>query len=403
MQPVEIRPGIFWVGLDDRSTDLFEGLWKITDEGVSYNAYLINDEKKALIDLSKEAFSPDFISQIAQLINPAELDYIIINHMEPDHSGAFKALREVCPKATIMGMPKAINMLHDFYGLTDNTERLKDGQTLELGAHTLQFFYTPFVHWPETMMTYDVTEKILFSCDAFGSYGTLDGAIFDDGCANLAFYEQEALRYYSNIVAAFSKSVLAAINKLAGLPIEVVAPSHGLIWRKDPARIISLYAQWAGYFNAPAERAITLLYGSMYRNTERIMAAVLQGIASEAVPVKTYNVAKTDVSYILPALWQNQGVIVGAPTYEGGMFPPMMDVLMMAERKRVTKRITAYFGSYAWSGGAKAEYEQMAQKLGWQTVTLLDFLGSGNEATLERAYSLGASVAQAVQASMAER
>jgi len=397
MKPIEIRPNVWWVGINDRVTDLFEGLWPIREEGISYNSYLIKDEKTALIDLSKEMLSDDYLAQLAEVFDISTLDYVIINHMEPDHSGALTRLLELAPKARILGMPKAIAMLADFYGLTENTERLKNGQELNLGANTLRFVYTPFVHWPETMMTYLVEQKVLFPCDGFGGYGTLDGALYDDTCADLDWYEAESLRYFTNIVAAFSKSVLAAIGKFADTPIEVVAPSHGLIWRKNPGRIIELYQRWSEYYNSPAEAGITALFATMYRNTEHALSAALEGIASEGVPVTVYDVRKTDVSYILPDLWTRRGVLVAAPTYEGQMFPAMMDVLMMADRKRVKHKQAAYLGSYAWSGGAKAAFDELAAKMEWQTVNAFDFIGGPQTLGLDRARELGVQLARAVK------
>ncbi len=397
MQPIEIRPGVFWAGVNDRVTDLFEGLWPISQEGVSYNAYLIRDEKTALVDLSKEMMSDEFLSQLSDLLDIRTLDYIIINHMEPDHSGALLRLRELAPDAVILGMPKTIQMLEDFYGITAHVEKLSNGQDLSLGEKTLRFYYTPFVHWPETMMTYLVEDKILFSCDGFGSYGALAGTLFDDTCADLAFYETEALRYYANIVAAFSKSVLRAIDKLADVPIDIVAPSHGLVWRKHPERIIQLYQQWASWYKSPAQPGVTALFGTMYRNTERMLEAALEGITREGLPVAVFDVRKTHLSYILPALWANRGVLIAAPTYEGGMFPTMMDVLMMADRKRVTHKTAAYFGSYAWSGGARDEFETMAEKMTWNVINSLDFLGGPKSFDLDRARELGAQLAKAVR------
>ena len=397
MKPVEIRPGVFWVGINDRVTELFEGLWPISNEGMSYNSYLIKDEKSALIDLSKEMLSEDYLAQIAEIMPISELDYVIINHMEPDHSGALSRLRQLAPDALILGMPKTVKMLDDFYGLTENIERLSNNQELSLGANTLRFVYTPFVHWPETMMTYMVEQKVLFPCDGFGGYGTLDGAIFDDTCDDLAYYEAESLRYFTNIVAAFSKAVLGAIGKFAETPIEMVAPSHGLIWREDPGRIVQLYQTWSEYYRSPAEVGITALLGTMYRNTEHALSAALDGIASEGVPVRVHDVRKTHVSYILPDLWTQRGVLVAAPTYERGLFPPMMDVLMMADRKRVTHKHAAYLGSYAWSGGAEKDFEAMAEKMHWEVLNAIGFIGGPKVLDLDRARELGASLARAVK------
>ena len=397
MKPIEIRPGVFWVGVNDRVTERFEGLWPISEEGISYNAYLILDEKKAIVDLSKEMLSDDFLAQLAEVFDIAELDYVIINHMEPDHSGALQHLLKLAPNVTILGMPKAAQMLKDFYGITENVERLSNGQELSLGKNTLRFVYTPFVHWPETMMTYMVEEGILFPCDGFGSYGALDGAIFDDTCRDIDFYEVEALRYFTNIVAPFSKSVLSAISKFADTPIKIVAPSHGLVWRENPGRIIELYSRWSGYYKNQAEVGVTALFGTMYRNTEHAMSAVLEGIASEGVPVRVYDVRKTHSSYILPDLWTQTGVLVAAPTYEGGIFPDMMDVLMMADRKRVGHKKAAYIGSYAWSGGAQKEFERMAEKMEWDVINSIGFIGGPSETDLDRARELGVQLAQQVK------
>ena len=397
MKPVEIRPGVFWVGINDRVTELFEGLWPISREGISYNSYLVVDEKSALIDLSKEMLSEDYLAQLASVFDIASLDYIIINHMEPDHSGALRRLRAIAPEAVILGMPKTMRMLDDFYGMTENIERLTNGQELSLGANTLRFVYTPFVHWPETMMTYLVEQKVLFPCDGFGGYGVLDGAIFDDTCADLGYYEAESLRYFTNIVAAFSKSVLAAISKLGDTPIEMIAPSHGLIWRKNPGRILELYQTLSEYYHQPALPGVTALLGTMYRNTEQALSAALDGITSEDVPVKVYDVRKTHISYILPDLWTQRGVLVAAPTYEGGLFPAMMDALMMADRKRVTHKSAAYLGSYAWSGGAQAEFERMAEKMAWTVLNTLSFLGGPNTMDLDRAHEMGVQLARAVK------
>ena len=397
MKPVELRPGVFWVGVNDRVTELFEGLWPIGREGISINSYLIRDEKSALIDLSKEMLTEDYLVGLAGIFDIASLDYIVINHMEPDHSGALTRLRQLAPQAVILGMPKTVGMLKDFYDLTENVEKLTNGQELSLGAHTLRFVYTPFVHWPETMMTYLVEEKILFPCDGFGGYGALDGSIFDDTCADLAYYEAQALRYFTNIVAAFSKSVLSAISKFEGMPIEIVAPSHGLVWRKDPARILELYQRWSEYYSSQAEVGVTALLGTMYRNTEHALSAALEGVASQGVPVRVYDVRKTHISYILSDLWTRRGVLVAAPTYEGGLFPPMLDALMMADRKRVTHRKAAYLGSYAWGGGGQKEFESMAEKMAWDVVGSFGFVGGPSATDLDRAYEMGVQLARAVQ------
>jgi anaerobic nitric oxide reductase flavorubredoxin len=397
MPPVEIKPNIHWIGVNDRTTDLFEGLWPITQEGVSYNAYLIDDEKKAIIDLAKALKTDEFFGQIDQIVDVSQLDYVVVNHMEPDHSGVLNTLRRIAPQVTILGTEKTRAMLESFYGITKGVQVVQDGETLSLGRHTLQFVYTPFVHWPETMMTYETGEQILFSCDAFGSYGALRGAIFDDECTDPAFYEREALRYYVNIVAVFSRPVLKAIDKLADVPVSVIAPSHGLIWRKNPGHVVALYKKWAEYATGPTEVGVTLVYGSMYGNTEKMMNAVAQGVSEAGVPVSIFDVTHTHVSYILPSLWTQRGVIVGAPTYEGSLFPPMVQVLEMAAAKKIQNKKVARFGSYGWSGGAQRRFESLIEPLKWELSDSFEFVGSPTEEDLRRGEKLGAQFARLIK------
>ena len=397
MLPIKIKEHIYWIGVNDHKTDLFEGLWPITQEGVSYNSYLIDDQKKAIIDLANESAANDILDQISTITDPAGLDYIIFNHIEPDHSGALRILLHKAEKAVILASERGRQMLEAFYGLGERVRVVQDGETLPLGAVTLQFFSTPNVHWPETMMTYAQEEKILFSCDAFGGYGALHGAIFDEDYADLAFYKREALRYYVNIVATFSRPVLRAIEKLSGVPIDIIAPSHGLVWR-HPLDIVALYQQWANYAFEPAEVGVTLLYGSMYGNTERMMNAVAQGISQEGVPLNIFNVNTTHISYILPYLWTRRGVMIGAPTYEGALFPPMAQALEMAAIKRITGKLAARFGSFGWKGGgAEKHFESLIEPLKWDLTGVFEFNGGPTRDDLQRGVEFGAAFAHRVR------
>jgi anaerobic nitric oxide reductase flavorubredoxin len=397
MPAIEIKPGICWIGINDRTTDLFEGIWPITQEGVSYNSYLINDQKKVLVDLAKATKEGSFFGQIADVMDPAALDYVVINHMEPDHTGAIKLLRHLAPKAVFLCTAKAQAMLAAYYGITENVRVVADGETLSLGEKTLQFFAIPFVHWPETMATYEQTQRVLFSCDAFGGYGAFHGAIFDDECTHMDFYIQEALRYYVNIVAVFSGPVLKAIAKLAGTKIDVIAPSHGLVWRKDPLRIVQLYQQWAEYATKPSAPGVTLVYGSMYGNTETMMNAVAEGISRAGVPLDIFDCARTHSSYILPSLWTRRGVMIGAPTYEGALFPPMEELLHMAGHKRILNKQVAYFGSYGWNGGAQRVLEQIVEPLKWAWVETLTFNGAPTTEDLHKGFDFGRRFAEKIR------
>jgi anaerobic nitric oxide reductase flavorubredoxin len=394
MPAIAVKPGIYWIGVNDRTTDLFEGLWPISHEGVSYNSYLVLDEKKALIDMAAGHHATGLLEQIQDLVDPTELDYIVVNHMEPDHTGALTLLRSLAPQAELVVSPKAKDMMAEFYGITEGLRVVNDGDTLSLGSQTLAFYMIPFVHWPETMVTYAPEQRVLFSCDAFGGYGAMRGDIFDDQHADLDYYIQESLRYYVNIVARFSGPVLRAIDKLQGVDIEVVAPSHGLLWRRDPGQIIELYRMWATYASEAPKPGVTLVYGSMYGNTERMMNAVAEGVTQAGVPLAVFDAARTHPSYILPSLWTQSGVIVGAPTYEVSLFPPVAQAIETAVHKRIMNRKAAYFGSYGWSKGALRGLEQLTEPLKWEWLDTLEFAGATTKENLHQGEAFGERFAQ---------
>lgn len=389
MPLVEIKPDIYWIGVNDHTTDLFEGLWPIDEEGVSYNSYLVKDEKIAIVDLAKSLKVDEFLSHVKELVDFSHIDYIILNHLEPDHTGVLNILWKLSPRATIVCSPLAEEMVSSFYGIRERIKVVEDGEEISLGEKTLKFFLTPMVHWPETMMTYEMNSRILFSCDAFGGYGSLQGAIFDDECSDFEFYRKESLRYYVNIVAKFSPMVIKAIDKLSSLAVDLVAPSHGLIWRKNPSLIVDLYRQWASYAETGGEKGVTLVYGSMYGNTEAMMDAVARGVAESGVAVEIFDVRRTNPSYILPSLWVNKGVIVGAPTYETGLFPLMVHLLDLVIRKGIKHKKTLFFGSYGWSGGGKREWEKMVSPLNWEIVDSLEFKGGAHSEVLAQGRDLG--------------
>jgi anaerobic nitric oxide reductase flavorubredoxin len=397
MLPIEIKPDITWIGVNDRITALFEGLWDITQEGISYNSYLIKDEKNAVIDLNKAILTGEYITQLQTLIDLKDIDYVVINHMEPDHTGVLQMLLNAAPHIQLIGTAKTQTMLCDFYGITENVRVVKDGETIKLGKHTLRFINTPFLHWPETMMTYEETEQILFSCDAFGSYGALNGSIFDDPAMPIDWYVEQGLRYFTNIIAIFPKPVRNALTKLAGLPVKILAPSHGPIWRNTPQRMIDLYDRWSNLATEPAEPGVTLLFATMYGNTEAMMEAVSQGIMDTGVPLKVFNVSKTHASYILPSLWMQRGVMVGAPTYEGGLFPTMKALLELADSKHVHFRKAATFGSYAWAGGGEREFADLAKVLEWDVLGTLTFNGAPSHEELLQGRAFGADFARKIK------
>ncbi|NMA11955.1 MAG: FprA family A-type flavoprotein [Chloroflexi bacterium] len=383
MQPVEIVKNVYWVGVNDRQSELFEGLWPIKQSGVSLNSYLIKDEKTVLIDLSNDMLSDSYVEMLQSLVDLSKIDFIVLNHLEPDHTGALLTLVREAPNAVFLGTAKAAEIVGNFYDIRQNFRVVADGETLSIGKRTLKFVAIPFVHWPETMVTYLVEDQILFSCDAFGGYGALQGILFDDQCTNLAMMEKEALRYYANIVSAHSTHTRRAIAKLAGTPIKIVAPSHGLLWRKDPQRIIELYSKWANYSEGGREKAVTVMFGSMYGNTRDYAESIMQAISEQHLPVESFDINTTHVSYILPSLWKNQGVIVCAPTYETSMFPIMLNVLNMAKIKRIQNRTAAYFGSYGWGSMAKKQFESYCTEQKWDMIENSQFYGKPKAADFE--------------------
>lgn len=389
MSTINLDEGIFWVGVNDRTTDLFEGLWPIDGVGISYNSYIIKDEKNVLIDLSKGLKTDEFFDQISRIIDLKKLDYVIVNHMEPDHTGVIKTLRMINNQVEIICTQKAVKMLNDYYGICDGIRAVNDGEIISTGTHQLQFFHVPFVHWPETMVTYDIKSKVLFSCDAFGGYGALQGAFFDDEYSDISFYEKESLRYYANIVAKFSTPVTNAIKKLESLEIKTIAPSHGLIWRKNPERIIQLYSRWAQCSVDGGDKGITLLYGTMYGNTEAMMNAVAQGISDGGIIPEIFDVARTHSSYILPSLLKNRGVVIGAPTYEVSLFPYMHQILQKAILKNIKNKKAIYFGSYGWSKGAYQKVQELTGGMNWEILEGLEFPGRVTAELFNAGYELG--------------
>lgn len=392
MNATEIRPDIHWVGVNDRVTDLFEGQWPLP-HGVSYNSYLVVGKRVALVDSVKAQFAEELVARIARIVNPAQLDYLIVNHMEPDHSGALPLLRRVAPRAEILATKTALPLLEAFYGIRDRVRAVADGETLDLGGKSLSFHAIPFVHWPETMATYETSGKVLFPCDAFGSFGALDGVLYDDE-ADLVHYEAEAVRYYANIVGAVSKPVLKAIEKLGRLPIEVIAPSHGLVWRRDPGRIVDLYARLA---RMEGEPAVTVVYGSMYDHTRRVADAVARGVVTAGVPVRVVDAARVHPSIVLAEVWKRRGLVLGSPTYDTGIFPAVEAVLRLLAHKRLANRVVGLFGSLGWQGGAVRKMADEAAALGWDLVDKVEFRGAPSPDDLARGQDLGRTVAERVK------
>ena len=344
----QISDHVYYVGVNDRKTELFESLWPIPS-GVSYNSYLVvGSEKTAIIDGVEVSHALQQIDAIRSVLGDRCPDYLIINHMEPDHSGAIRILRQAFPDITIVGNVQTLAMVKGFYGVADNFLTVKDGDVLSLGDDvTFKFALTPMVHWPETMMTYFAEEKTLFSGDAFGCFGALNGAVVDKDMDTTPYYP-EMIRYYSNIVGKYGQFVQRAMAKLKETAIETVCSTHGPIWHDELPKVIDIYDRLSRY--EALDNGVTIVYGSMYGNTERMIEAAADALVEAGVRnISVHNAAKSDLSYILADLFTHAGVIFASPTYSDSIFPPVAAAIEAATLRGLKKREVAVIGEFTWA------------------------------------------------------
>ena len=346
-----ITDNIYYVGVNDRNKNLFEGLWPLPN-GVSYNSYLIVDDKVCLIDTVEVDFFTQFIENIREVIGDRKIDYVVVNHMEPDHSGSLSLLRQYYPEVQVIGNKKTFCMMAGFYGIGGCEHEVKNGATLSLGHHELQFVLTPMVHWPETMVTLDTTTHTLFSGDAFGCFGALNGGVVDsDICCDTFWLEMT--RYYSNIVGKYGMPVQNALKKLAGVQIDYICSTHGPVWHDHVAKVIGIYDRLSRY---EAEPGLVICYGTMYGNTERMAEVIAQAASRCGVKnIVLYNVSKTHHSYILRDVFRYRGLIVGAPTYNAGLYHEMDVLLSEIANRDIKGRLFGWFGSHGWASKAVAK------------------------------------------------
>lgn len=395
MNQIKLTDNIFYVGVNDRRTDLFENHMELPN-GVSYNSYLIVDEKVALIDPVEAGFIEEYLFKVKSVLQGRKVDYLIINHDEPDHSSSIAAVLREWPEAQVVGNAKTFAPLEAFYGPIENKKVVAEGETLSLGTHTLQFFMVPMVHWPESMVTYEQANGIVFSNDAFGGFGALNGGIFDDQ-VNLSFYEDDMRRYYANIVGKMAMQALKAIEKLGGLTIKMIAPSHGLVWRSNPAWVIGKYAQWSKH---EGEEGVVIVYGSMHGNTGVMADIVARGAAEAGIKeVKVYDVAKTEISFIMSDIWKYKGVIIGACAHYANMFPNMNLLTHEINEFKPKSKCFGIFGGMSWSGGGVKTLAKYAEEGQWNLVAEnVEVKGAPiREEDWDKLYNLGKAVAMAVK------
>ena len=414
MQAKKITDYIFALHADIQDARFFEGFWPIP-HGVTLNSYIVQGEKTALIDLYRdwESAPEQMDSQLASIgLSADKIDYVILNHLEPDHTGFLREFHKINPHAEIISTAKGIALAEKFSkaGKDAKYRAVKTGDSLDLGnGIILSFTEVPNVHWPETMVTYEAKSGTLFSCDAFGSYGKTGDRIFDDEftAEEHVHYERESLRYYANIVASFSSFVKQAVTKLAPLDIKVIAPSHGIVWRKNPAEIIKRYCDYAGYNTGGAlKNKITVIWGSMYGNTKIGVDAVVRGIQRAADALKAagkeapecaiLEIPSVDASFVLADAYESKGIVMAMPTYEYKMFPPAAFILNLFNRKHFTGKTALRIGSWGWIGGAKKEYDEAVAPLKWEHIEPFEWQGLPSEEDIALLEKRGEELVQAI-------
>ncbi len=348
----KVTEDILWVGSYDRRITLFENLFPVP-KGVSYNSYLLIDEKVALMDTVDESVTGQFLENLEGALEGRAIDYLIVHHMEPDHCANIRLLMEKYPQMQVVGSAKAIQMIGQFFDIEmeGRTMTVKEGDTLSVGSHTLRFAMAPMVHWPEVMVTYDEKEKILFSADAFGTFGALNGTIFNDEVDFEKEYLAEARRYYANIVGKYGAQVQALLKKASALDIQMICPLHGPIWRTEIDWFIDKYDKWSRY--EPEEKGVAVIYGSIYGHTEQAVNALACQLAEKGVKnIAVYDVSRTHVSDLISEIFRVSHLVLACPTYNAGIYPPMENLLADMKALSVQKRTVALMENGTWAAAA---------------------------------------------------
>lgn len=386
----EITSGIFYTGVNDRVTDRFEGMWPLPD-GVSYNSYIVKGtEKTVLVDTVEIGTFPEYLLALKEVNGESGIDYLVINHMEPDHSGSIPVVLEAYPEMKIIGNRQTLGMVKGFYHVADDRMiEVTDGEELQLGGKTLKFYLTPMVHWPETMMTYVVEDKVLFSGDAFGTFGALNGGIVDKEMET-GWYRDEMYRYYSNIVGKYGKFVQRALLKLAGVDMEYICSTHGPVWHDKIKEVAEIYSNLSEYKSEPG---VTIIYGSMYGNTAEVAEEIARQLAALGVRnIKIHNASKSSMSDMISDAFRYEGLIVGAPTYSMHIFPPVEQFLIAMETREIKNKVVATFGSFTWAPAAGVKINEYFEKMGLSPVASVVMKQSITDEVKEQIRSLAKEV-----------
>jgi len=395
-KPLEIKKGIYWVGVVDWNVRTFHGHTYTTSRGTTYNAYLIVDEKITLIDTVFGPFTAELITKIKAIVDPSRIEYIIANHVETDHSGALPEIIRLCPKAKVLGTAKCKEGLYRNYYCDFNFQIVKSGETIPLGTKTLSFIEAPMIHWPDSMFTYCPEEKLLMPNDAFGQHYASSGR-FDDTVEEYVLMD-EARKYYANILWPLSPVILRKIQDIQkmNIALDMIAPSHGIIWRKDPFKIINSYVRWAQNETKPD---VVVVYETMWGATEKMARRIVSGLIDSGIRVSVYDVAVHDRTEIIGAMLEAQGFICGSSTHDNDMLPVMAGFLDFLKGLKPKNRICSVFGSYGWGGGAAAEMEKVLKEAGIEIVqTSLGCKYMPDEEDISRSYDFGKEFAGKIHA-----
>lgn len=376
----KISERIYHVGVNDGAKTLFEGLWPLPC-GVSYNSYVVADEKVALIDTVEHGFEDEFLANIDEAVGDRPLDYLVVNHMEPDHSSLVRYMLEKYPEMMIVANARTLPMLTGYYGITaDKVLVMKEGESLSLGSCSLSFHMIPMVHWPETMVTWMAEENTVFAGDAFGTFGAIDAEVVDSE-DTFEKYRDEMMRYYSNIVGKYGIPVQSALKKLSGLEVRRICSTHGPVWEKCIPEVVALYDKMSRY---EVERGVCIVYGSMYGNTAAAAEALAEELKALGVPCAIHDLAGNvnpglGVSGALRDVFRYDTIVAASPTYNNGIFPPVETFMRALQSRLIKGRRFFALGSYTWSGASVNLLNEMASSMGFEVL--------GNGLSFPQAYT----------------
>ena len=365
----KITDDLVWIGGNDRRQALFEGVYKIP-RGVSYNSYLLNDEKTVLFDTVDQSIGELFFENLAAVLGERTLDYVVVQHMEPDHSATLASLLLRYPDVKIICNAKTLTMMKQFFtcDFDSRAQVVKEGEIFSAGRHELKFVFAPLVHWPEVMFTYDSTDKVLFTADAFGTFGALDGAVFADEVDFERDYLDEARRYYSNIVGKYGMQVQNALKKAAGLDIAYMCPLHGFVWRENIAWYIDKYQKWSTY--TPEEKGVVIAYASIYGHTANAADILACMLREQGVKTCVFDLSVTEASDVVSAVFRFSHVILASPTYNAGIFVKMDDFLRDLAAHNIQNRTVAIVENGTWAATAGKQMKEIVA--GCKNMTILD-------------------------------